>query len=280
MSESTFSQFATDFFARLKAQCLPRIDKVTVPFYGVQDDQVKRDRTGVLYRVGGHHFILTASHYLRPIVENGIPLYVDRADFKSLPIPLAAAKFHTTEEEGRDVAAVKLPEGVVEKLLETKEFLTHADVRLTDDAEDSLYLMFGFPEDWSGVANESSLAAHPLIFASCRYHGERHPDAFFDPKVHIVLQFDQSAVTVPDNSKEQLPRLHGVSGCGIWKVANWSRESLERWHPDQVSLVAIQHRWFPQSKYIQGTWVGYVLALIQENYPEVSTAMNLIYPKG
>jgi hypothetical protein len=110
MSPTALPEFARDFFARLRAECLPRIEKVTVPFYGIQGNDLKRDRTGVLYKVAGHYFILSASHKLRTIVKNNIPLYIDRTDKRSLPISLAGAVFHGTEEKGRDVAAIRLPD--------------------------------------------------------------------------------------------------------------------------------------------------------------------------
>jgi hypothetical protein len=96
MSQDSMPQFARDFFRRLQKECIPQIEKYTVPFYGIQDDEIKRDRSGVLYKVGGHHFVLTASHDLREIVANNIPLYIDRMDDKSLPIPLGDAIFSGT----------------------------------------------------------------------------------------------------------------------------------------------------------------------------------------
>lgn len=280
MTESTNPDLATEFFARLRKECVPRIERATVPFYAVQDDKLHRDRTGVLYKVAGHHFILTASHYLRPIVENNIPLYIDRTDNSTLPIPLANAVFHSTEEEGRDVGVIKLPDDVAEQLLPTKEFVTHSEVRLAEKNADSLYVLFGYPERWSGVATESSVVSHPLIYVCRPYEGQCDPDAFFDPNVHVVLELHQDAFNVLEEATVQLPRLHGVSGCGIWRVADWSAAGLQGWRPEQTCLVALQHRWYPKREYIQGTWIGFALALVQHNYPEVSAAMKLIYPSG
>jgi hypothetical protein len=169
---------------------------------------------------------------------------------------------------------------VVEKLLETKEFLTHSDVTLNDDRENSCYVVFGYPTEWSVIPTENSLLSIPLVFVTRRYKGELHPDAFYDPRVHIVLELNQSAISVADGSLQRLPSLRGVSGCGIWRVCEWSRKGFEHWRPEQVSLVAIQHRFFRKRKYIQGTWVAYVLALIKEKYPDVSAAMNIVYPQG
>lgn len=267
MSRPVSSKFSNNFLTRLEAECLPRIEKFTVPFYYLQNNEAKRDRTGVLYKVAGKHFILTASHDLRTIVEKDIPLFIDYADINSSPIPLTTSMFHCNEKRSRDVAAIILPDEVVRELIETKEFLTHRDVKLSDEAADALYVMFGFPGAWPC----------PLVYLSGPYNGQADRD-FFNPLIHIELDFSQSAVSVLGKKTKQLPRLHGVSGCGIWKVTECSQESFDHWRPEQVSLVAIQHRWYEIRKCIRGTWVGSVLALIQDNYPDVSAAMNIIYP--
>lgn len=280
MDQDASRGFVAQFFKRLRAECVPLIERSTVPFYGIQEDQIKRDRTGVLYKVAGHHFILTASHGLRPIVENDIPLYVDSTDDSTLPIPIVGAVFHTTEEDGRDVAAIKLPDEVAYELARSKQFLTHSDVREIDTRSNSLYFFFGYPGDWFAGATETALVSEPLAYACRRYIGETNPNEHYDPDVHVVLEFSQAAVDPLDKSSHQLPRLHGVSGCGVWRITEWSKEGFEGWRPDQFCLVALQHSWSRQRKYIKGTWLGYALALIRENYPEVSAAMKLIYPKG
>jgi len=271
------ADFVVQFFARLKEDCVPRIERATVPLYQIPNADIHLDRTGVLYKVAGHHFILTASHHLQSMVEDNTPLYVDSTDGSSLPIPLAGAMFHGTEEHGRDVAAVKLPPDVAAKLLPQNEFLTHSEVRLTDEKADSLYLVFGYPEKWSGVATQSSVCSRPLLYVCRPYKGQCNPTAFFDPKVNVILAVEQNAYNIIEETTEVLPPLHGVSGCGIWRVADWSAEELLRWRPEHTCLVALQHHWDPKRDYIRGTWLGYALALIKDNYPDVSAAMDLVY---
>ena len=47
-------------------------------------------------------------------------------------------------------------------------------------------------------------------------------------------------------------------------------------------LVALQHRslMFNQSRYIQGTWMYYVLGLIWDKFPGLRDAMRICYPRG
>ncbi len=68
------------FFAEIHDGCIPRIDRATITTVGIQDDEIKHDRTGVLYRITDDHFILTAAHKLRGIVDLEIPLYISVKD--------------------------------------------------------------------------------------------------------------------------------------------------------------------------------------------------------
>src|SRR5260370_1101341 len=70
------SERGRQFLDSVNATCLPKIGSVTVPILGIQNDRIVHDRSGILYQVGGHHFVLTASHYLRRIVQENIPLYL------------------------------------------------------------------------------------------------------------------------------------------------------------------------------------------------------------
>lgn len=278
MQQNALPRLTTDFFARFRAQCASRIERSTVLLYGIQDDQLKHDRTGVLYKVGGDDFILTASHDLNGIVKNNIPLYVDRADGHTLPIPLANAVFHGTEKEPRDVAAIKLPDSVVRQLAPNKEFLTQADITLSGTNANALCALFGYPKDWSGVVTETGFVSNPLGYLCRRHTGETDPGKYVHPDLHVVLEFCQTAVDIVDGSAAQLPRLKGVSGCGIWRVAELSKEGSRRWRPDQLRLVALQHSWHQQMKYVRGTWIVHALALVRDQYPDVAAAMRLVYP--
>lgn len=272
-------KFAKDFFKRLDSEGLPLIDKHTVLFHCIQNDEGKRDRTGVLYKIAGHHFILTASHDLRFIIDNQIPMYIDCNDQHTDPIQISNSGtiFHFTEEEGRDVAAIKLSSDIIDQLPESKEFLTHNRIKLFDYDKKSLYILFGYPRAWSSIDEDKKFISEPLVYACELYQGKKDPIAHYIKDVHITLQFNQKATSIHDLSSFNLPKIHGVSGCGIWKVAEWSAKAFQNWNPKQIHLVALQHRWFPQEKYIQGTWINYVMDLIRVNYPDVTAAMKLFY---
>jgi len=262
--------------------CSQFIERFTVPLLGLQDNVVKHDRTGVLYAIAHHHFILTAAHHLRAIVRCNIPLFIPQADPSAPALPLMGADIHTTEEDsGRDVAAIRLPDDIVSELHSTKGFLRHSRIDQADDGE-GLYVVFGYPEAWTGSASPPQIISHPLIYVSRPYRGQRYPETFYHPDVHIVLEFDQDAIDALEGARVRLPSPKGISGCGIWRVADWRADSIRRWSPTDIRLVALQHRRIADHdrRYVQGTWIKHALRLILDSYPDLGDSMSLVYPRG
>jgi hypothetical protein len=268
------------FCLRFHDEAIPNIAAATVPIYGFQDNQVKQDRTGVLFQIADSHFIMTAAHGLDGILREQIPLLADFSKKHRIPIPLVKARFHYTEEKnGRDVAAIELPPSIVAEFLPERRFLTMADVDTEPRPQNSLYLVFGFPNAWYRRI-EDVQTTDSLCFLGSIYDEKLNPDTFFDTAVHITLGFDQRCQNVLTQEEKILPKIHGISGCGIWRLINYSAAQIDGWNPSKIRLVAIQHRWFERSKYIQGTWITYVLRLIWDKYPSLREAMKLTYPKG
>jgi hypothetical protein len=261
-------------------EAIPHVAAATVPIYVFQNEEVRQNRTGVLFQIADSHFILTAAHKLHEILRAEIPLLADFGKTHRIPIPLVKGRFHYTEEnDGRDVAAIELPDSVVTELLPERRFLTMADVDTEPRSQNGLYAVFGFPNEWYRRA-EGVQRTDPLYFLGSIYDGAMNPHSFFDPAVYIVLGFEQRCQNVFTHEERILPKIQGISGCGIWRIANFSRADVEGWNPQKVRLVAIQHRWSERRHYIQGTWISYVLELIWKNYPSLHAAMKLAYPKG
>lgn len=267
------------FFAEINDVCLPRIDRATVTTVGVQDDKVRHDRSGVLYRIGDEHFILTAAHQLKATVEWNIPLYVSVNRPDVMPIPLGDARFHSTEEDERDVAAIWLPPDVASEVAKYKDFLGHNQVNLAADDHAGPLMFFGYPMAWAtDFTTDEHARSVALAFAGHPFAGKRHPTAHYDPDINIVLQFEREAIRTLDGVKDTLPKLHGISGCGIWRVGTFKDKAITPCTADSVTLVGLQHRWFPDNGYIQGTRTRYVLHFLLQNYSHLESAMSIVYP--
>lgn len=93
-SEAVSTDLVSGFLKRVQLELLPRIVRATVPFYAVQKNEIKRDRSGIFLRIGEDFFILTASHELKSIVEANIYLYVGWDENDCVPVPIPDARFH------------------------------------------------------------------------------------------------------------------------------------------------------------------------------------------
>jgi hypothetical protein len=251
-----------------------------VPLLGVQNEKIVHDRTGVLYRVGGHHFILSASHDLKQIVEHNIPLYVSMNRPGIMPFGLGPAKFSSTEEVGRDISAIWLPPDLAGEIAKYKDFLPHSQVDLEGADSRGPFAFFGYPMKWSGHVIQDYIVSQGLVFLGFPHTGPLYEKGFFDPNLHMALNFERDAINALEGGKDRLPRLKGVSGCGVWQVGDVKDKKAIARSPETVTLVGIQHRWFPDLNYVQATKIRHALAFIQENFPEVSAAMSIVYPKG
>jgi hypothetical protein len=268
-----------EFFKTINEGCLRRADRASVPLLGVQNDRIVHDRTGVLYKVGGHHFILSAAHDLQQIVEANIPLYVSMNRPGVMPFGLGPAKFTSTEEVGRDAAAIWLPPDLAGKISQYKDFLPHSQVDLEGADSRGPFAFFGYPMAWSGHVIEDYIVSQGLVFLTFPHTGTLDPKAYFDPSLHLALNYKRQAVNALKGGTDRLPKLHGISGCGVWQVGDIVDKKAIARSQEAVTLVGIQHRWFSKLDYIQATKIRHSLAFIQENFPDVRAAMSLVYPK-
>ena len=279
-SQEPLSDRSGEFFATIRKTCLPRIDRASVPILGVQENEIRHDRTGILYRIAGHHFVLTASHDLRQIVEANIPLHLSMNKPGIMPVPLGNAKFHSTEEEGRDIATIWLPPDTAREIAEHKDFLPHNQIDLNGAESRGPFVFFGYPMRWSGhVVGDDYIMSMGLVFASFPHAGPRLESAHYDPRIHMLLNFTREAINSLQGRVDKLPKLHGISGCGVWQVGDMVGNQIKPRDAESVTLVAIQHRWFPDLNYIQATRIRYALGFVVENYPDARAAMNIVYPK-
>lgn len=275
------SEKGRQFLDSVKTACLPKINSVTVPILGIQNDRIVHDRSGVLYRVGGHHFVLTAAHGLREIVQEAIPLYLSGNKKGADLVPLADARFISTEDDDRDIAAIWLSPQASQEIGKHKDFLFHNQINLNTDHGRPLYLFFGYPMQWSGhLVTECEIISVGLAFATFEHQGQLSSGIVYHPEVHMLFNFSRKAVNLLTSNEDMLPKPHGISGCGIWQVGDRSVGGMRTRSSDNVALIAIQHSWSPANDYIQATRIGFLLNIIAEHYRDAGEAMKLVYPAG
>ena len=273
------SDSSDEFFDTVRNEFLPYIEKATVGLVVVQGEEIKHNRTGVLYRIGEYHFILTAAHGLREVIKNNIPLYVTTNTPGIAPIPIVRGIFHGTEVDGRDFTAIRLASDEA-KQIGFERFVMHNSVAVNIEEKCGWYMLAGYPREWSfRVLTPTNVCSDMLFYLCVPFTGTHLAKSSYDSSVHLSLSIDQQAIEVATKESEELPGLHGISGCGIWRVA-WSDAELQRVSPACLVLVGIQHSWNSRRKYIDATRMEHVLDRILYDYPELRPPMSLHYRRG
>ena len=229
------------------------------------------DRTGVLFRVGESHFLITAAHKLVDIHGLNIPLFLPPSQQDASPISLSGRMLYTKDRRV-DIAVWELPQSIVEQLLPTRTFLGMMDVDLQSHSPKELYLILGYPSSCTEITAE---AVRPTVlkYVAYIYSGDTDGLENFDPSLHILLQHDRDG---RDATGQPLlsPTIQGMSGCGIWRLLELKPAWNQTWKRSDAKLVAIQNRYI-HDQYCKGTWVKYAIRLIGDNFPQLRPALQL-----
>jgi hypothetical protein len=204
--------------------------------------------SGFLFRRGGKHFLVSATHVLEK-------LRTEPETFRIPDSPLnpntAAAPFEPGEvdiafqpKDAEDVAAVRLDgHAVLERMRAGGwTFLTDEHVLDLDaDAEQigDRYLVFGWPASDVEVLPEKTLGVYPTALDAPKI---ARPDRIKDPRDTDVF------LGWPASLKRELL---GISGCPIWAFRLRSESPV--WHPTkEVAIVGVEHA-VCHGEYIRGT---------------------------
>lgn len=283
---------AHKLFSRIAREAGVAILTSSVPIYRDVENEpgLDFDRTGLLFRIGAEHFILTASHGVKQFLKDKTMLYADVSQRMSAPIPLVDSKFYGTEVDDhfpdRDIVAIHLDYDAVQQFypIPHRRFLTLAECDQLLDPRPALYMVAGFPWD---LYQMKPVAHGPAMF----FFGSTQPDPRtenFDPRLHFALSVDEHGEyglrgTETNFVREEIPPFFGMSGCGIWRVASSTMRDPDCWDASMVRLVAIQNRIQDagrRGRYTIGTWVRYVVDRIVDELPNLRPATLIAYKPG
>jgi hypothetical protein len=260
----------------------PMIMGSMIPIYKDVEDGVDFDRTGILFRIGSEHFILTAAHHLSEYQAGEVWVYADVSPRTSAPIPLVRSTFYGTEVDDelpdRDIAAIHLDQDAVDQFSPHRRFLTLADCDSLIDPKPALYLVAGIPFDTYQI---QPVATGKAAF----YYGFIEPSPTLDnfhPHVHLALARSGYGLESAEDEfvPAEIPEFHGMSGCGIWRVASFDAiRHPDLWNPAMARLVAIQNR-AQSNNHTVGTWFKHVIDRIVADVPGARSATELVHPAG
>jgi hypothetical protein len=159
-----------------------------------------------------------------------------------------------------------------------KTFLRHNQISHDSIQRRTPYIIFGFPGAWSGhVVAERHVLSKGMAFATFEYEGELYPSAIHHPDVHFAVIFSRDAIRAHDRANDTLPKPHGISGCGVLQLADRTENGIKLRTANTLTLMGIQHTWFPDHDYVQVTRIGYLLAIINQQFPDTVGPMKLVY---
>jgi hypothetical protein len=272
------------FMARTSTECRERIAAVTAPIYTEQDGATILCASGVLLQIADRHFLVSAGHTFDARRMLYLPLWVTSGVIGSKLLPLGQVRIRSSDtkvpydrtDEPFDIAVCELSGETGEQIAVNKKFLRLADVDPWDRQEPrSWYMVFGYPSVLSPQDEVTkSIDAKAVALATFIYCDERGPLDSYDKEVGIALDFDAATMKDDDGNPAIAPHPGGMSGCGIWRLAEAGTE-IGFWKLDDVKLVAIEHTLKTSQKVLAGTRIGYALQMIYRNHADLRPVMEM-----
>jgi hypothetical protein len=295
LPQITLGNGSAAFCERIRTEIIPWVQRSTIPFFHLRKDPttnehgiVDKDRTGVFLRIGGDHFVLTASHGIREAVASETYLFMSWDDDEHCFLPLADDQIATTDQATLDVAAIKLSESNSARLLKCHTPISLLDIARPSFNSDGMFLIVGYPRAGTEFVKQSPLAElqEPRL-ETLKYVGKRSASRWtgegltYSPLMHLVIWMPQDSYLAALGRGELLPEhegIQGISGCGIWLVADRRKKKpLDSIRLEDCKLVAIEHTYDQDAGLVAGTWIGLALMLIADRFPETRPAMKLVY---
>jgi hypothetical protein len=227
----------------------------TAPVYEV-DARGRLDLigTGLFLHHLDHHFLLSAAHVITRLRDREIRIGGD-----DVVVPLTGRFFHTAanENDAHDVGFVPLtPPKVAE--LRGAQFMTIDQVAIGAAREGDKYYAVGF------VARDYRLvpAGDPVEARATTLLAVAAPPAGYERRgvstaAHLLLTFDRRT-TYADRGVAETPKLHGMSGSGLWCFDDTARPADEE---DKLAAILTEHH-EGDRKVIVATKLGVLLRAI------------------
>src|SRR5947209_7230597 len=126
-----------------------------------------------------------------------------------------------------DVGFMELSSAMVDRLLPARRFASLREVDVDERLKLGCYLILGYPHKLAVIdPTQQKAYAEPL-----RYVTElcTDPADQFDPTKMVRLKYPEKGLNA-DMTEVTVPNPKGMSGCGIWRIAEMKRP--EQWNKD------------------------------------------------
>jgi hypothetical protein len=226
--------------------------------------------SGLLLRIGGVPFLLTAGHVLDMIEGHTLLLasstgMVRLLEDRFTSEPLSSRR----EQDAYDIGFLRLTDETVAEL-DGVRFLTMADVDIRDAASESEFFQFlGWPirKGKLNVGGRHALL-EPLPFSSLGAPLNTYEELGLDPRWNLVMDFRRKRV-MTESGIRAVVKPNGISGGAMWRLHSLRHLGARN------RVVAIIHEHDARRNLMIGTRIRLHLALIKRTFPEVGRHLNL-----
>jgi hypothetical protein len=252
------------------------VTQATIPIFRFDENQLRLHGTGVFLQIGDRHFILTAAHVLDSNVYHKIPLTLGSERNGGPPVLLNGAKIwqsdfpvnaDVNDPEARladpyDNAFIALTAEHAQSLMSRRIPITLQMLDLSEVPKSGCFLFLGFPGEYARTSTIVQMVSVEMF----RYITELDSRNKANNGISVLFKYLPGSV-YSDGSDALLPDLHGMSGCGVWRLSTMI--PFEHWSLNDVKLVATEHEWNKKNHFIKATPVVHTIRAIYESYPDL-----------
>ncbi|RAJ89923.1 hypothetical protein LX87_05612 [Larkinella arboricola] len=228
------TEIILDYIGRIIEACAGEILRYTLQLYEVQKDVDDYDpsevvspepiASSVLLQIQGYYFLVTAGHVFDRKVKNNIGFMINN-EIHFIMGQLRYSDVKQDETSNKvDLAILKLDPDVVQALNVKYKFINSELISFDHSIVNTpSYLIVGYPIRKTKVDKvKRKIIPSPLIFITGEADQSEYNRLKFDPLVNVLLKYRQKKVKNFTNKRvEQHTNPQGISGCGVWYIANF-----------------------------------------------------------
>jgi len=228
--------------------------------------------SGVLMQINQKRFLLTAGHVLdwnkdttfyAPDDDNTLIELTSPSGTKIVPPQ------HDRIHDHLDVAFIEL---------ETKYFTGLSSYKFLEivnangnDAPNTrkLYGFIGYPSSKAKARTDiSKVRPIPFLYYSRSIDHREYEQLGFSPRSHVIIRFDPEKVRSSDGNVHRFPSPYGMSGGGVWLLADLSGPlKAESFEPTLVGIATEYHK---DEGILVSTKLSVLFEMLRAAYPELS----------
>jgi hypothetical protein len=234
--------------------------------------------TGTLFRIGKHHFLVTAAHVVSLASKRRSTLGITgAADMQGIALggQWVCSGDPDSGHSPFDVAIYKFQEKEITRLGD-RLFLSLAELDPSDNLAPSILIICGYPQVWSDNPDITTMLLKPLQIVSYTYEGDTAGLADYEAASHLLMDAREDnmqdmlggevAFRSHSGRRMRIPDdIEGASGCSVWRLGGLYQSPHTF---ANARLVGVLTGVYPTRKLIKATRWNYVLNLMLTAFPD------------